>query len=382
MNKVLELSKELIACPSVSPEDAGCQDIIISRLEKSGFFCRRLNYGNVKNFWATHGKGSPCICFAGHTDVVPVGLFSEWSYPPFDPVVSNGYLYGRGACDMKTGLAALVVAAEDFVTEFPDHSGTICFLVTSDEESYAIDGTAKVVKWLKEQNVEIDFCLVGEPVSLSRIGDRIKNGARGSLSCNFTVSGTQGHVSYENANNACHNALAFLTNLVSHHWDCGNNNFQKTSLQITNIKAGVGVDNVVPGSCYVAINIRYCPDHHESDLKAEIDQIILDTRVTLSNKKWVSGAIPFYSNTGYMSEVLSKQTELITGYRPVVNTKGGASDGRFIVDICREVVEFGVVGDTAHQVDERVLVSDVDILVGIYRGVLDELLSYREGVSK
>ncbi|CUT17577.1 MULTISPECIES: succinyl-diaminopimelate desuccinylase [Candidatus Ichthyocystis] len=375
MNDVIELSKKLIACPSVSPVDAGCQDIIVSRLEESGFLCKQLNYEDVNNFWATHGNGPPYVCLAGHTDVVPVGSPSSWRFDPFDPVVCNGYLYGRGACDMKTGLAALVVAAEDFVSKFPNHPGTICFLVTSDEESCAINGTARVVDWLRTNGITIDFCIVGEPVSLVRVGDQIKNGARGSLTLHFTVSGKQGHVSYDDADNSCHNALPFLTNLVSHQWDCGNDNFQKTSLQITNIMSGVGADNVVPGECSVSVNLRYCPSHSESEIKSTIENMMNDSNVSFISRKWVSGAAPFYSPSGYLSEVISSQAAAITGLCPTVSTKGGSSDGRFIAEICTEVVEFGALGGMAHQIDECICIDDLNVLVKIYHGTIGKLLS-------
>lgn len=371
---VLLLSQNLISCPSVSPDDAGCQDILMGCLSRVGFQCLPLCYGNVKNFWATHGHQPPYVCLAGHTDVVPTGDLSSWRFPPFDPTVCDGYLYGRGACDMKTGLAALVVAAQRFVTRYPNHPGTICFIVTSDEEKDSIDGSARVVEWLKDNRIHLDFCIIGEPVSQEILGDNIKNGARGSLTFHFSVRGRQGHVSYDNADNAIHNVIPFLKNLIAHSWDEGDRHFQKTALHITNMSSGVGANNVVPGQCSVSLNIRYCPIHSEEFLKESIEKMLLENNVPCISSEWISGSVPFYSKAGYLSDVLSRQCHAILGCQPSVTTLGGNSDGRFIVDVCSEVIEFGAIRTGAHQVDESIFIADIEKLVDVYYATLVELL--------
>ncbi len=374
MSETLELAKSLISKASVTPDDKGCQSIMIERLKKIGFEIHPLKFGDVDNFWATRGNGGPLFAFAGHTDVVPAGNEDAWNTKPFEPTIKDGFLYGRGAADMKGGLASMVTATENFVKENPNHNGTIAFLITSDEEGVAINGTVKVMDYLKENNQKIDFCLIGEPSSTNITGDVIKNGRRGSLNGEITVQGQQGHVAYPHlAQNPIHLIAPALSELCKQEWDNGNEYFPATSFQISNVHSGDGVTNVIPGEAKVMFNIRYSTETTKEELKSKVHEI-LDLHKLDYSVDWSHSGYPFLTPKGELvSACISavKETKEIT---PELATSGGTSDGRFIAQEGTQVVELGPVNATIHQVNESVLVQDLEDLSRIYSKVLTKIL--------
>ena len=374
MSATLDLTKELIARPSVSPVDGGCQALMIERLQAIGFEVERLPFGPVENFWAKRGTAGPVFCFAGHTDVVPPGPLEEWRTDPFTPVVADGMLYGRGAADMKSGLAAMVTACEAFVGANAAHRGAIAFLITSDEEGPSVDGTRRVVEVLKSRGERIDWCLVGEPSSESRLGDVVKIGRRGSLSGRLTVHGIQGHIAYPHlALNPVHAFAPALAELVARRWDEGNAHFQPTSFQVSNIAAGTGAPNVVPGEMKVRFNLRFSTEQTVESLQKTVVEILARHGVKHSLEWFVSG-LPFLTPPGVLSAAVARAVmdELALSTR--LSTGGGTSDGRFIAPMGAEVIELGVVNATIHKVDECVSIADVDRLHGLYRRTLELLL--------
>jgi succinyl-diaminopimelate desuccinylase len=374
MSQTLELTKDLMARRSVTPADEGCQAVMIARLSALGFRIEPLKYGNVENFWATHGQGGPVFCFAGHTDVVPTGPLDEWRTDPFAPTVRDGVLYGRGAADMKSGLAAMITATEEFIRQTPEHKGTIAFLITSDEEGPSVDGTKRVAEMLAGRGERIDWCVVGEPSSEGAIGDTIKVGRRGSFSGRLTVHGVQGHVAYPQlAENPVHTfapALAELTNRV---WDQGTEHFQPTTFQISNLNAGTGAPNVIPGELKARFNLRYSPVQSQESLKEVVEGILRKHGVRFSVEWYVSGE-PFYTPPGTLSDAVCASVEEVTGSRPKLSTGGGTSDGRFIAPLGAQVVELGVINASIHKVNESVRVADIDALHRMYLGVMRRLL--------
>lgn len=376
MSATLDLTRAMIARPSISPTDGGCQEMMIERLEPLGFVVERLRFGNVDNFWARRRGGEgPVLCLAGHTDVVPTGPMEEWHSDPFDPVVRDGYLFGRGAADMKSGLAAMVTAVEGFVRARPAHAGTIAFLITSDEEGPSVDGTRRVVEVLKERQERIDWCLVGEPSSDKRFGDTVKIGRRGSLSGRLTVHGVQGHIAYPQlAENPVHMLAPALAELVAHTWDEGNAFFQPTSFQISNLSAGTGAPNVIPGELKARFNIRWSPEQTLEGLQQTVTGMLDRHHVRYSLEWFVSG-LPFYTPPGELSGAVSQAVREIAGVETRLTTGGGTSDGRFIAPMGAQVVELGVVNQTIHKVNECVRVEDVDALSKTYQRVMELLLA-------
>jgi len=375
MSDTLELTKAMIARPSVSPADGGCQDLMIERLEALGFAVERLRFGDVDNFWATRtGGDGPVFCFAGHTDVVPTGPLEEWRTDPFEPVVQDGVLYGRGAADMKSGLAAMVTAVEAFVRAQPGHAGTISFLITSDEEGPSVDGTRRVVEVLKARQERIDWCLVGEPSSEQAFGDTIKIGRRGSLSGRLTVHGVQGHIAYPQlAENPVHTLAPALAELVARRWDEGNEFFQPTSFQVSNIAAGTGAPNVIPGELKARFNLRWSPEQTLEGLQRTVTGI-LDRHGVKYTLDWFVSGLPFYTPPGPLSDAVVRAVRDVTGREARLSTGGGTSDGRFIAPMGAQVVELGVVNQTIHKVNECVRVEEIDTLAQAYRRVLELLL--------
>ncbi|MGE5467160.1 MAG: succinyl-diaminopimelate desuccinylase [Ignavibacteria bacterium] len=374
MAGTLELARALIARPSVTPEDAGCLELLADRLGPLGFKLERMDVGGVKNLWARRGEAKPLLCFAGHTDVVPPGPRDAWSSDPFAPMVREGVLYGRGAADMKSSLAAFVTAIERFVAVKPDHTGSIALLLTSDEEGDAVDGTIRVVEALKARNEAIDCCIVGEPTSFERFGDMIKNGRRGSLSARLVVQGIQGHVAYpERVRNPVHQAAPALAELAATRWDEGNEYFPPTSFQISNIHAGTGAGNVVPGQMEVLFNFRFSTASTVDGLQDRVHRI-LDRHGLEYQIDWTLGGKPFLTPRGRLVDVVVAAIEEVCGQTPKLSTSGGTSDGRYIAEICPEVVEFGPLNATIHKVDECVAVADLEPLAAIYHGVLRRLL--------
>jgi len=370
----LELAKELIARKSVTPEDAGCQELLSARLSKAGFRCEPMKFGDVTNLWARRGSASPVVCFAGHTDVVPTGPIAEWHSDPFVPTVRDGKLYGRGAADMKSSIAAFVVAAEMFVKEKPKHSGSIALLLTSDEEGPAVDGTVRVVAALKQRNEGIDYCVVGEPSSVDRLGDTLKNGRRGSLSGKLIVRGIQGHVAYPHlVKNPIHLAAPALAELASTKWDKGNEAFPPTSFQVSNIHAGTGAHNVVPGAVEVDFNFRFSTESSEASLKQKIESILKKHGLEYS-VSWVLGAKPFLSKNGRLAKIAAEAARSNAGVSSELATTGGTSDARFIIDVCPEVIEIGPVNASIHKLNEHITLAELEILPRIYLDVLRKLL--------
>jgi succinyl-diaminopimelate desuccinylase len=374
MSATLDLTQELIARPSVTPADEGCQQILANRLSALGFTVERLRYGSVDNLWARRGSGGPVLCFAGHTDVVPTGPLEEWRSNPFQPTVRDGRLYGRGAADMKSGLAAMLTATEAFVAERAAHSGTLVFLITSDEEGPSVDGTKRVVETLRERGERIDWCVVGEPSSEAQIGDTIKIGRRGSLSGRLTVHGVQGHIAYpQSAVNPIHRFAPALAELVQRVWDQGNEHFQPTSFQISNMTAGTGAPNVIPGELRARFNLRYSPVQSLDGLKQTVEEILKRHEVKFSIEWYLSGE-PFFTPPGPLSEGVSAAVRTVTGLTPRMTTGGGTSDGRFIAPMGAQVVELGVVNASIHKVNESVSLGDIDALHAIYLQTLRNLL--------
>jgi succinyl-diaminopimelate desuccinylase len=371
----LALTKQLIAKQSVTPMDEGCQVLMIEHLQKIGFEVESLRFGDVDNFWAIRGDTGPILCFAGHTDVVPSGPASSWSQPPFEPTVVDGQLYGRGAADMKGSLAAMLVAVERFVDEHPDHSGRIAFLITSDEEGIATNGTVKVVQWLQDQNITPDYCLVGEPSSTAKCGDVIKNGRRGSLGCTMTVKGLQGHVAYPHlGRNPIHLAAPALAELASESWDQGNEFFPATSFQISNINGGTGATNVIPGELQVIFNFRFSTEVTDQQLRQRTEAI-LDRHGLDYDLKWNLSGQPFLTPEGELVEAAVASIKQVTGMDTELSTAGGTSDGRFIAPMGTQVVELGPINATIHQIDENTNVAELDVLTDIYQALLQRLFT-------
>jgi succinyl-diaminopimelate desuccinylase len=375
MSQTLELTQNLMARRSVTPADEGCQQLMMARLAAAGFRVEQLRYGSVENFWARRGAGGPVFCFAGHTDVVPTGPLEEWRTDPFVPSVRDGVLYGRGAADMKSGLAAMVTASEEFVAAHPSHKGSIAFLITSDEEGPSVDGTRRVVETLVARHERIDWCVVGEPSSEARIGDTIKVGRRGSFSGRLTVHGVQGHVAYPHlAENPVHTFAPALAELTSRVWDEGTEHFQPTTFQISNFNAGTGAPNVIPGELKARFNLRYSPVQTQERLKETVEGILRKHGVRYTIEWYVSGE-PFYTPPGALSDAVGSAIQQVTGSRPKLSTGGGTSDGRFIAPLGAQVVELGVVNATIHKVNESVRVEEIDQLHRMYFNVLRNLLT-------
>jgi succinyl-diaminopimelate desuccinylase len=368
------LACQLIARPSVTPEDAGCLDLIAQRLAPLGFACERIDVGGVSNLWARRGTVGPVVCQAGHTDVVPAGPLDRWTSAPFEPTLRDGLLFGRGAADMKSSLAGFVTAIERFVTAHPDHSGSIALLLTSDEEGDAHHGTAEVVRALQARGETIDYCIVGEPTSTERLGDVIKNGRRGSLSGRLTVKGQQGHIAYPHlARNPIHLAAPALAELAATAWDAGNDHFPPTAWQMSNIHAGTGATNVIPGSLEVLFNFRYSTASTSEGLKARVAEV-LERHGLDFDLVWSHSGKPFLTPRGELVAALATAIREITDIETELSTSGGTSDGRFIADICPQVVEFGPVNATIHKIDECIAVESIGPLSRIYERTLEHLL--------
>jgi len=375
MSQTLELTQNLMARRSVTPADEGCQEVMIGRLEALGFRIERLRYGNVENFWARRGTDGPVFCFAGHTDVVPTGPLEEWRSDPFLPSIRDGVLFGRGAADMKSGLAAMITATEEFVATHPQHKGTIAYLITSDEEGPSVDGTKRVVETLSSRNERIDWCIVGEPSSEQLMGDTIKVGRRGSFSGRLTVHGVQGHVAYPHlAENPVHTLAPALAELTSREWDKGTEYFQPTTFQVSNLNAGTGAPNVIPGELKARFNLRYSPVQTQEGLKEVVEGILRKHGVRFSIEWYVSGE-PFYTPPGRLSDAVGAAVQDVVGSWPKLSTGGGTSDGRFIAPLGAQVVELGVVNTTIHKVNECVRIEEIDALHRMYVNVLRNLLT-------
>ncbi len=374
MSDVLSLAQALIARPSVTPEDAGCQALLIERLQAIGFTCETIASGGVTNLWARRGTSAPVLAFAGHTDVVPTGPLERWTHPPFTPTIVDGRLYGRGAADMKSSIAAFVTAAEAFVAAHPAHAGSIALLITSDEEGPATDGTVKVVEALAARGETLDFCIVGEPTSVDTLGDTIKNGRRGSLSGRLTVRGIQGHVAYPHlARNPVHQCAPAIAELAGMRWDEGNAYFPPTTFQISNFHAGTGATNVVPGTAEIDFNFRFSTESTPEGLKAAVTRV-LDAHGLEYDMTWNLSGQPFLTPKGALSEAMVKAIDAELGVTAELSTTGGTSDGRFIARISREVVEFGPINATIHQIDENITVDTLVPLQNVYRRTLENLL--------
>lgn len=372
---VLALTRDLISRASITPEDAGCQAAMIDRLQAIGFNIEQLRFGDVDNFWAVRGAAGPILAFAGHTDVVPTGPLEDWDSPPFEPTIKDKYLYGRGTADMKGSLAAMIIATERFIANNPDHTGRLAFLITSDEEGPSVDGTVKVVEHLTACGEQITWCVVGEPSSTDQVGDVIKNGRRGSLGGRLTVQGVQGHIAYPHkAVNPIHQALAALDELAKTCWDQGNDFFPATSFQISNINAGTGATNVIPGKLEVVFNFRYSTE-------VTADQLIARTEAVLENHQlnyeleWTPYGLPFLTSAGDLVDAAKGAIREVTGREPELSTSGGTSDGRFIAPTGAQVVELGPCNSTIHKVNECVNIDDLDALALIYEKIMSRLLA-------
>jgi succinyl-diaminopimelate desuccinylase len=375
MSDTLDLAKQLIACRSITPDDAGCLDLIGSRLEKAGFTCERLDRGPVRNLWARRGTGTPLVCLAGHVDVVPPGAVERWTNDPFTPTERDGFLFGRGAADMKTSVAALVTAAERFVRSAPDHRGSLALVFTSDEEGAGIDGTAAVVRELQSRGTTIDACILGEPTSSALLGDAMKNGRRGSLNGVLTVKGVQCHIAYpEQGRNPIHMAMPALADLAATQWDRGNEHFSPTSFQMSHVQAGAGANNTIPGAMNVLFNFRFSTASTAEQLKARV-HAVLDAHGVDYDLAWTLSASPFLSPPGRLIDVVSAAVSSVTGVTPAVWTSGGTSDGRFLAGISRQVVEFGPVNKSIHAIDEHVRIADITPLSAIYEHAVTTLLA-------
>ena len=371
----LELAKELISRPSVTPDDQNCQQLLADRLQKIGFAVEELHFGDTKNVWLRRGTQAPVFCFAGHTDVVPTGPVEKWDSPPFEPIEREGRLYGRGAADMKTSIACFVTACERFVAENPDHQGSIALLITSDEEGDALDGTTKVVDVLKARGELIDYCIVGEPTAVDKLGDMLKNGRRGSLSGNLTVKGKQGHIAYPHlAINPVHTFAPALLELTHEVWDEGNEYFPPTSFQISNINGGTGATNVIPGELNVKFNFRFSTESTEAGLKQRV-HAILDKHGVQYDLQWSCSGQPFLTQAGKLTDVAREAIAEICGVEAELSTTGGTSDGRFIKAIAKELIELGPSNATIHQINENVRLEDIPKLSAVYEGMLTRLLA-------
>ena len=383
MSRALQLTEQLIACGSVTPDDGGCQALIAERLRPLGFECETLVFGpigaKVTNLWAVRrgsaGPAGKLLVFAGHTDVVPTGPLAQWSSDPFVPSHRDGKLSGRGAADMKTSLAAMVVAAEEFAATHPNAPGSIAFLITSDEEGPAVDGTVRVCEWLQARPERLDYCIVGEPTSVEQVGDMIKNGRRGSLSGRLVVRGVQGHIAYPQlARNPIHLAAPALAELVATHWDDGNAYFPPTSWQVSNIHAGTGAGNVIPGELVVDFNFRFSTEATAESLRSRV-HAVLDRHGLEYGIAWTLGGEPFLTPVGALSEAVREAIRAETGVATQLSTTGGTSDGRFLATICKQVIEFGPPNASIHKIDEHIAVADLEPLKNIYRGTLERLLA-------
>lgn len=374
MNATLALARELISRRSVTPEDGGCQALLSTRLAAAGFQVDHIPRGGVVNLWARHGSAAPVVCFAGHTDVVPPGPLTQWINDPFSPEERDGRLYGRGAADMKTSVAAFTVAAERFVAEHPNHAGSIAILLTSDEEGDAIDGTVRVIETLTERGEGIDYAIVGEPTCVTSFGDTIKNGRRGSLSGTLHIKGVQGHIAYPHlAKNPIHLAMPALAELGEVSWDQGNAHFPPTSWQISNIRAGTGASNVIPGELTVLFNFRFSTASTAEALQIRVHEI-LDRHGLQYDLKWTLGARPFLTVAGPLLKAAIRAVSEVTGVEAEVSTTGGTSDGRFIAVVAKEVIEFGPLNDSIHKLNEYVEIADIEPLTRIYGRILEKLL--------
>jgi succinyl-diaminopimelate desuccinylase len=380
MNDVVALTEELIRRVSVTPDDAGCQELIAQRLARAGLRCEQFDFGVVKNLWATHGSGGPVLVFLGHTDVVPPGPREKWSSDPFVPEVRSDVLYGRGAADMKSGVAAMVCALETFVAAHPQHPGTIALLVTSDEEGDAIDGVRRVAEQFRTSRQRIDFCITGEPSSVSKLGDLIRVGRRGTLSATLTVRGVQGHVAYpDRARNPIHQVAPALADLSTRQWDEGyaldtTHPFPPSSLQVSNIHAGTGANNVIPGTCEVVFNIRYNPNWRAADLEREVHKM-LDAHGLEYDIAWLRGGEPFLTREGRLREVVREVLREHCGGAPEESAGGGTSDARFIAPLGAEVIELGPVNASIHKIDEHVALDELRRLPAIFVAIADRLLA-------
>ena len=378
-SKTLQLAIDLLSRQSNTPDDAGCQEVMIARLEKLGFNIERMRFGDVDNFYARRGTASPLLVFAGHTDVVPTGPLDKWHTPPFEPTIKDGMLYARGAADMKTSLAAFITSIEEFIAENPGHKGSIGLLITSDEEGVAVNGTVKVVEVLKNRNELIDYCIVGEPTSNKVVGDMIKNGRRGSLSGKLTVLGLQGHIAYPHlVKNPIHLVAPAIKDMVETVWDTGNDYFQATSWQISNMNGGTGATNVVPGEVEILFNFRFCPEvdgkgSTDANLRERV-HAILDGHQLEYSLDWEYSQ-PYITPRGNLVEAISRAIEKCYGVSPELSTTGGTSDGRFIADICQQVIEFGPLNKTIHKLNECVGVADIEPLKDTYKYTMKKLLS-------
>lgn len=371
----IDLAKQLIACRSITPDDGGALDLIAARLSNVGFTCERIDRGSVKNLWARHGNGSPVVCLAGHVDVVPPGPLERWTSDPFSPTERDGSLFGRGAADMKTSVAAMTTAAARLVAREPKHRGSLVLLLTSDEEGTAVDGTAAVVRELQSRQERIDACVVGEPTSALRFGDTIKNGRRGSLNGVLRVNGIQCHIAYpERGRNPIQTTVPALAELAATEWDRGNEYFSPTSFQISDIHAGTGANNVIPGTLDVMFNFRYSTESTADQLKARV-HAVLDAHGLNYDLQWALSGPPFLSARGGLVDVVSQAVTAVTGVTPALSTTGGTSDGRFLASVSREVVEFGPLSASIHGIDEHVRIDDIGPLSAIYEQTVGALLS-------
>lgn len=380
-NDTLALAQALIARKSLTPSDDGCQDILINRLEKLGFHIETMRFGQVDNLWARRGNSSPVLCFAGHTDVVPTGPLEEWDSDPFTPAIRDNRLYGRGAADMKSSLAAFITSIEAFLQQHADHDGSIALLITSDEEGVAIDGTVKVVETLKAREELIDYCIVGEPTCTDKLGDTIKNGRRGSLSGNLTVMGIQGHIAYPHlAKNPIHLVAPAIAELAQTEWDQGNEYFPPTTWHISNIHAGTGATNVIPGTLNLLFNFRFSTASTVESLKTKVHQI-LDKHGLNYELQWELSGKPFLTEKAELANAMHAAIASVTTLEPQLSTSGGTSDGRFIADICKQVIEFGPCNATIHKLNEHVNVDDLDKLSRIYQLTMENLLVSKDPKS-
>lgn len=371
---VIELAQQLIKRPSLSPNDEGCQTLMIERLTAIGFTVEAMDFGDTQNFWAWRGKGKT-LAFAGHTDVVPCGDENQWQHPPFDPIIRDGMLYGRGAADMKGSLAAMVIAAERFVAAHPDHQGRLAFLITSDEEASAVNGTVKVVDALMARNERLDYCLVGEPSSTHVVGDVVKNGRRGSITANLFVHGVQGHVAYPHlADNPVHRAAPALNELIATEWDRGNDFFPPTTMQIANIQAGTGSNNVIPGELFVQFNFRFSTELTDVIIQQRVAEL-LDRHQLNYTIDWKLSGQPFLTARGELVDAVVNAVEHYNEVTPALLTNGGTSDGRFIARMGAQVVELGPVNATIHKVDECVSAADLQLLSRMYQRIMEQLIA-------
>ncbi|MCL1633176.1 succinyl-diaminopimelate desuccinylase [Luteimonas sp. SX5] len=374
MKEVVELTKELLMRPSVTPDDAGCQSLVAERLQRAGFACESLRFGDVDNLWATHGNGGPVLALLGHTDVVPAGPRENWSSDPFVPEIRDGVLYGRGAADMKGSVAAFVVALERFVAAHPGHAGTVALLLTSDEEGDAIDGVRRVADVFRERGQKIDWCITGEPSSQRKLGDLLRVGRRGTLSATLTVKGVQGHVAYpEKARNPIHQAMPALAELAAQRWDEGYETFPPTSLQISNVHAGTGANNVIPGELQVLFNLRYNPHWRAEQLEQKCEAVLRAHELEYA-VHWHRGGEPFYTPEGPLRAAARDVLARFAGGPPEESTGGGTSDARFIAPLGAQCVEIGPVNASIHKVDEHVAVADLEALPDLYLALVERLL--------